>query len=394
MSFLLFTSGTGALLACDLLVTRFLSPEDIVLWAEVRALIGLLGVLAAGGLDLVFVRSPQSSIRLLRLCLIQIPLVALPLGVMVHMLGYLSGWLPAATLAAGSAGVLVLSQFYRAHHRYLASQLAQQAWKIGALILLVGLLWQLQLPKPDVSVSVLLLLSSGIAAGHVYRVLPELATGQAPQPVRELYGIGLRFMATSLILAISVYGEQLLVSGVGSVRDAALFFTHATYFLFPVSVLNGYLAFRIGPWLRDNHDRFVAIQRGRWLMILLSATVYAAIMHGVGWLVWHLVSPAIGAPDPVLQLLLLASALARTLYTLPSGYNGVFGRPREHDILIAAQVILLAVVALSVYLALGTMPFVYLVACAGALNWIARTAVGFVISLLIIARSKHQDARY
>lgn len=388
MSLLVYACGLASLLLADIFVTRSLPAEDIALWAESRALIGLLGVLAAGGLDLVFVRSPQSSARLLRLALIQIPLVAVPLGIVVHMLGYLSGWLPAVAIAAGSGAVLVLSQFFRAHHLYLASQIAQQVWKFGALGILGGLLWYLPLPKLDVSLSVLLLFSAAIAAGFVYLALPKLVIRQNPEPTGALYGIGLRFMATSLILALAVYGEQLMINGLGSAQDAALFFTHATYFLFPISVLNGYLAFRIGPWLRDNHDRFVALLRGRWMTIMLFATTYAVAMHGVGWLGWHLVSPTIGDPDPILAVLLLASALARTLYTLPSGYNGVFGRPRQHDLLIAAQVILLAIIVVSVYLALGTVALVYLIALAGAANWIIRTLIGFGVTFLIISRLK------
>ena len=80
MSFFAYMLGLSALFACDLVVTRVLPSADIALWAESRALIGILGVIAALGLDLVMVRSPQSSIRMLGFAAVQVPLLAVLLG--------------------------------------------------------------------------------------------------------------------------------------------------------------------------------------------------------------------------------------------------------------------------------------------------------------------------
>ena len=389
-SFVIYSCGLASLFLADLFVTRFLSPEDIARWAEARALIGLLGVLAAGGLDLVMVRSPRSSGRLLRLAAVQVPLLALLLGLVVHEFGYLSGWNTAAALAAGSGFGLVLGQYFRAHHRYLESQLVQQVWKFGALLALGLVLVPVRLPAVDTVLGSLLLLTALGGGLALFWIRPARLHRQNPESVGALYSIGLRFMVTSLILALAVYGEQLLVNGLGSVEDAAVFFTHATYFLFPISVLNGYVAFRIGPWLRDNHNHFLALLRNRWAAILVGAALYAVFMHGIGWAGWLLIAPVVGDPDPVLQGALLVSALARTLYTLPSGYNGVFGRPRQHDLLIAAQVVLLVLVAAGIFLFLGVVGLIYLVAVAGAVNWVLRMAIGFGVTWMIANKKRYR----
>lgn len=385
-SFLAYFFGLASLFTCDLLVTREMGAESVALWAESRALIGILGVVAALGLDLVMVRSPQSSMRMLRFAAAQVPLLAILLGFGVHGLGYLSSPLSAAILAAGSAAGLVLGQFYRAHHRYLASQLVQQGWKIVALAVLGAMLSPLggATPPIDLVLGVLLLMTA-LAGG-----IPLLRSGiavqrpQLPERPTVLYGIGLRFMATSLILALAVYGEQLLVNGVGTAQDAAVFFTHATYFLFPVSVLNGYLGFRIGPWLRDNHDRFVQVIGSRWVLIGFGVVVYPVMMHMIGWVGWEFIKPGVGDPDPLIQLAMLGAAVARTLYTIPSGYNGVFGSPKQHDLLIALQVLLLLFLAGLIFAVVGYVEIVYLVAFAGAANWVLRTLIGGFVTRIII----------
>lgn len=386
MSFLVYVLGLAALFISDILVTSTLQDTDIALWAEARALIGILGVIAALGLDLVMVRSPQSSTRMLRFVAVQVPLLAILLGFGAHGLGYLSSPLSASLLTAGSAVGLVLGQFYRAHHRYLLSQLIQQGWKIVILAVLGAMALPMGFPAlpVDLILGVLLLATSLVGWIPLLRTETVTPVRQEPEGARALYGIGLRFMVTNLILSLAVYGEQLLVNGLGTARDAAVFFTHATYFLFPASVLNGYIAFRIGPWLRDNHERFVQMIGSRWAVMTFGAAFYAVLMNVFGWVSWQIVTPAVGSPDPILQVTLLVSAFARTLYTIPSGYNGVFGSTRQHDLLIGLQVVFLLVLAGLIFAFVGYLDVVYLVALAGASNWVLRTTIGGVISGVII----------
>lgn len=388
MSFFLYAAGILSLFASDILVTRFLGADEIALWAESRALIGIVGVVAAGGLDLVFIRTPASSARLLVLAVVQIPVAALLLGAVIHSLGYLSSYAVAVALTAGSAFIFVLARYFGANQRMLISQLIQQGWKIVALCLVMVGGAGLELPGSDFMLSGALMLFVLIGAVFVLRMPPSTLCHQDPDTTGSLYGIAVRFMATSLILALAVYGEQLIVNGLSTTADAAIFFTHATYFLFPVSVLNGYLAFRIGPWLRDNHDRFCDGIIGRPALILLAAFSYTLVAHVAGWLGWLIIAPATGQPDPLLQVPFFVSAFSRTLYTLPSGYNGIFGSPRQHDLLIVSQTVLLLAIAATVGALNGRLPVVYLVALAGTANWVLRTAVSYGVTKAIIASTR------
>ena len=387
VAFGVYGLGICALSGADILVTKFFSAHDISDWAEVRSLIGLSSILCLVGLDQVLMRSPRSSARILRLLSVQTPLLAIPIGLGIWGLGYLSNWIYAAILVTGSAASLALSQYFRSHHRPTQSQLAQQGWKILAFAAFATMaLTGERLPIDPMVTGLVVVTALGAVLLLAFQP-PSSLHPQDPESPRALYAIGSRFMVTSLFLASAIYAEQLLVNGVGSVHDGALYFAHATYFLFPISAVNGYFAFLIGPWIRDNHDRFVQAIRTRAWLILLVSIAYAGVMNAVGWLAWQVVAPAVGPVDHMLQGLFLCSCIATTLYTLPSAYNGVFGQPRQHDFLILIQVIAMAGaigIFLLLYKLIG-MSLVHSVAIASALNWGLRTGAGFWVTNIIAA---------
>lgn len=386
--FFFYLLGLGSLLFSDLLVTGFFSEEEIALWAETRSVIAISGVLCLVGLDQVLVRSPRSSSSLLRILAIQVPLLAVIVGSFFRYMGFLDSLWAAVGIAMGSAASLALFQYFRSHRLNMASQFAQQGWKVMALAAVAWMLLSDRVLPLGGLVAVLLVFSVLLSSLLLLRFPPSRVFRQNPESASALYQIGSRFMVTSLMLALAVYAEQLVVNALGSANEAALYFTHATYFLFPASVLNGYLAFVIGPWVRDNHDRFVGLLAGKWAFILLLAVAYAAIVGVVGRLLWAVVGPSVGEPDILLQLAFLLSVVARTLYTLPGGYIGVFGRPKEHDLLILGQVmILLFVVALFFVLwDSDLLALVYVVALLSGLNWVLRTTLGFTITGVIARR--------
>jgi len=139
MSALLYAAGIGALLVCDLLVTNHFDSTEIADWALFRSLVGILAVLPLTGLDQVLVRSPLSSGRLLKQLILQIPLFGLLVGLALDITGIMEHWVLGAGLAISSASSLMLFQYFRSHRHLVLAPLAQQGWKIGALILLAYL---------------------------------------------------------------------------------------------------------------------------------------------------------------------------------------------------------------------------------------------------------------
>ena len=324
--FCIYSLGLASLFFSDILVTKIYSNHSITIWAEVRSLVGLSGIACLIGLDQVFIRSPQSSGLLLRLLIVQILLLSIPVGALTWWAGYIRNWFFASLLAIGSAGSLVLFHYYRAHHQLVKSQLSQQGWKILTFLTILFITFaQIDVALDKIVVG-LLLLSVFSAGVSVLRYPPSLIHPQNPEHPSTLYAIGVRFMITSLLLAIAVYAEQLVVNRLGTPYQGARYFTHVTYFLFPISAINGYFAFLIGPWIRENHDRFITFLHRRSVLIFWGTIFYASLVHCIGWIGWLVVAPAVGKPDPILQTVLLITCITLTLYVIPSTYNGVFVR--------------------------------------------------------------------
>lgn len=386
---LLYIIGLGLFSISDMIVSGFFSPENIVIWAQVRALVGISGILCLVGLDQLLIRSPQSSSRLLRRLLIQIPVLALPVAAVVRSLGYLDSYPQAYLLAVSSAGTTALFQYYRSHHLPAVAQLTQQGWRIGAFLLVIFLVWQPDRLPLGASLVWLLALSLCVGAAFVARFPPSRLHPQNPEPMGAMYRIGVRFVITSTFLGLSVHAEQLVMQSVGTVYEAARYFTHATYFLFPMGLVNGYLGFLLGPWVRENHDRFVKTVARCWHVILAVVVIYAILLHGVGLGAWYIMAPRVGEPVVGLRLIFLVTSVVITLYQLPSAYNGVFAQTRHHDALIAVQVFAL-MCAFAVFWVLLRELAVEptLSVAAGALtNWLVRTGFGMFV-LFIIARNR------
>jgi len=388
-SVIIYGFGLAAFYLCDVLVASSFEPDVISSWAELRALIGISGILCLVGLDLVIIRSPQSSARLLNVLIVQIPVLAVLVALAVHGLGYLDSYLQAYLLAIGSAGTIALYQYFRSHHQRSMAQLIQQGWRIVMLGILTALIHAPSVVGIGTAVVIVMLTGVAVAASVAFVRQPSRFCVQDPEPVGALYRVGVRFMVTSTLLALAVYAEQLLVLQVGTTEDSARYFTHATFFLFPISVLNGYAGFLLGPWVRDNHDRFVAVLLQWWPIVIGGLAGVALALNAIGHLGWRLMSPSVGVPSLELSLIFAACGMMISLYQIPSAYNGVFASPKHHDALILAQLLALgcAFGAFALFRAGLSAPVVVSVAVASLINWTLRAGFGFAV-VAVIARMR------
>jgi len=315
------------------------------------------------------------------------------LGVSIWLCGFLDTWLISVLIVFCAAASSALFQYYRSHYKAVLSQISQQLWKVLALLALtVAVIYEWPLDI-DVMVFTVMLINVILAASIVFRYRPVGLAQQSPETITSLYSIGFRFLATGLLLSLSVYGEQLLVNRLGGQEQGALYFTHATYFLFPASVLSGYFSFLIGPWARDNHDKYVGFMRERRHYIFVGTFLYSALVNFVGWFAWGVVSPVLESPDIVLQVLFFVICFFRTIYMWPGAYVGIFGKPKEHDVLVGGHLLalLVAIVALCFLIQGKWLEMVYVIAISSAVNWTLRAAAASSVTRIIIKnRSVHE----
>jgi len=207
------------------------------------------------------------------------------------------------------------------------------------------------------------------------------------ESVAEAYGIAFRLMAISSFTALSLYTEQIAVNALGSHFEAALYFTHTTYFLFTSSILNGYLAFMGAPWARENHDAYVAIMKKKGWRSLLLAIFYVGSVQAVAIVAWQVLDPAVGHVNLTLLLIFSITAVIRTVYTYPSAYFSAFGNNRHYNWIVTWQALSLVVGILFFFLLRwgAGISLIYAIAVASLSNWLLRTVMGLRYVAIISA---------
>lgn len=382
----IYLAGLGGLFFSDVLVSKFFSSGDVAAWSKVRSLIGVLSALTLLGIDQVFVRAPRSHRLLFRILKIQLPVTSVILGVCVVAIGFVSSYWVAILLAFSSGLSMVLFQYCRAIKRNVISQLAQQLWKI-VLAGYVGLKAVSDTALDTAEIVGLMCFSIALVAlcsKLVKSQVGDSVSGDLIDSVRGVYRIGSRFVVTATLLSLAVYAEQLVVNLYGSVDDAANYFRHVTYFAIPISLVNGYVAFLVAPWIRDNYDRFVnyvSRYRAQGILCLLG---YTLLCHLLGWAGVYITSSMVAGVDLLLAGAFLFSCFFRTIYMIPAGYLGVFGTTSQHDKLIAMQVgALLFSVLLFVLLKSIGVAVIYAVCLSSTFNWIIRTLASVIVAIRI-----------
>ena len=389
---LAYLLGMASMLVSDILVSKFLGDADIALWADVRALFGILAAIVTLGIEMVIIRAPRASRLLLRLVLMQAIFLSLPLGFLVHQLGYLSSPWSAILLASGAAFAVAQGQYFRSHSSFFVSQFAQQGWKIVVLILLADFIFfhNIRALPIDLLASSAVFVVSILGWGLVLTRRRDRDSHSEEHGLRKHYTISFRFLVTNIILNVALFGEQMIVNGLGTNAQAAIYFTHMTYFLLPVSVVTTFVGFRIGPWMRDNPDRFEAMLARCRLPIHVVILATVTLAQAIGWIGWWLIGPSVGEPNAFLQIAFFMLSTLRTYYVIPSAYNGIFGAPKEHDLLIISQLFLLLLLAAGIYAAFPAVDIIIVVAIVGVLNWMARTLISDRVMKLIMKRRQVQ----
>ena len=240
LALLIYLLGTSALIALDIAVSKFLSAAGIETWATIRSLIGLSGFVCLIGLDQMIVRSRQSSFLICRLVAVQVPLLSIIVGTLIWWLEFMSNWSYSILLVAGSSATMFFQQYFRSNHLRVRAQVAEQGWKVVTLCIVSGsVIWNIQI-MIDLAFITAIIGMIAVSSLSLLQSPPNKLFAQSPEPVSSLYAYGFRFMLSSILLALALYGEQLVVSGLGTSEESATYFTHAVFFLFPISIANGY----------------------------------------------------------------------------------------------------------------------------------------------------------
>jgi hypothetical protein len=380
-SFFIYIIGLISLYVSDLYISTYFGEDVIAQWAEVRSLIGLSGIISLLGMEMVLVRNPLDSDRIFRLICLQLPATCFVVGYIIYKIGFMSSIAEAFLLTLGSSLTILVYQYYRTHNEYTLSQLFQQLWKVFVLLTLIILVFYEKYVDVKTTVIAFILIISMIGLVSILNGgANSLSNGRSSyKKLLPMYSIGIRFVMTSSLLALSIYAEQLIVKSLSGSVGSATYFSHATYFLFPMSIMNGYLGFLIGPWIRDNKEKFYYYSKQYRIGAFIFVLIAALSVNLMGGFLWSfLVNPDIGI-NTNLRVVFLMTSIVTSFYQIPSGYNGIYALKEHQNMIIIYQIssVILALLTFVLLFYKFDLDILISVAISSFMNWVGRTASGY-----------------
>lgn len=350
LSFVIYLLGTAAFFFVDMIVTRQYSHDIVAYWAEFKSILSIGVIFCLLGLDQVLVRYPDGSVLVFRRAIWQILSIATLLSVVLWVFDLFPDFDLAFFSLSAVSFAMLLMQYFRMAGRLSLSQLVQHSWKIILLLLIFlhAFFFVLAVKFPSVLFLVFLLVFLGSFFLVVFYSFGQRHFGSAEFSRGLISGVGGRYFLTSVLLVLSIYLEQLIVSGFYGEVLSAQYFAISVYFLFPVSIMNGFLAFNAGPWIRSNLKLFSIIISDNFHKVILISLVYVVACAAAGLLFWNFIIGSKFDLDWMLVAVFLISSFFKTIYIVPAGFFSVGGTIDMHDWLIS-RFILSLFLAISVF---------------------------------------------
>jgi len=381
----IYGSGLLALIITDIFISTTMPPEAISEWARIRSVVGIAASICLIGFDSVILRLPHATRKILLILAVQIPVLGLGLGYLTYQLGALPSFWASVGFCISISVITTGFQYFKTFNKRCLAQLVFQVWKVAILITVLGCAFLsvevrlTQSPSLAITSLAMILFAAGVVA-VVFFDLRQTAMRHRFESTGILYGFGLKYMVSTLLLALALYAEQLLVAQLGTVAQSANYFIHATYFLFPITLVGGYATFILGPWIRRNFAQFQHNMRFRKIYILLVSGLIAWLCNRLGLACWYLVSPTEAPPDENLQIIFFCVSVMRMMYTIPSAYLSVNGSRQQHNTFIMGQILsTIAIIAIFILAyPSDAVSLPVLVGCLSMLNWTLRNLAAYV----------------
>ena len=393
ISLLLYLLGMGSYMASDITVAKYTTIQFTAEWAYLKSVFILFCVLSVCGADQVIVRNFRSwKVLLAR---------SVPLSIIISLMltfcffiydpsnGFLSIWFGVLFLS----GTTILFGLFRAQSELVFSQLVNNIWKFFLFIIVTGSI----ISGSPIFFPYAIFLSVAL----VYLIIVmALAFGKCKLgssccenfEFKMQIRLGSAFMVSQLALAVSLYFDQILLASVGATKSAAIYFSHAAVVLPPLVVLNGFVGFIAGPYIRDNRARVDRLLSAYWIQfcaLLLSTGVLA---YFLGVLVFpYLSSPNIEQDNYLIAIIVLVGC-CRLLYVLPSAYISMVAGVETLSRFVISNVACAAffLIAFFTLLKFSDDPL-FSVAVGGLVSWVLRVSQGLRLihlDMMIHNRSK------
>jgi hypothetical protein len=373
--FVLYFFGLASLFLCDFIVVNNFASENVSQWALLRALVGMLGVVSLVGMDQVIFRLPKQAEMIVNSLVLQVPVLSIIAACILLLFEFNISIISTFFVSVGSASLMLGFQYFRSRNMLIHAQLSEQSWKVICflLILIHYSLDDFLDFEFEYLIPLSIVLSSIVVWVYIFRCNIMLNISRAKFDAAN-YSIGFQLMITSLLLAASIYFEQILLNIYGDHAESALYFSYSLYFILPISAINGYLAFLIGPIIRDGLPKVFVLWKKKSFLILLLIFLYCLTFNIGAYFLWTSFLPRQIEMDTYMQIFFFVCTLIRTLYLFPAAFVGVYSNSALQFSYVKHQIVgfALAISLFSMLLMLDIFNVVYCVAIFSLVNWLFR----------------------
>lgn len=322
---LVYVIGMGSFFLVDILISSYEASETIAAWALLKSIIMIGAIISVVGLDQVMVRLPTQAKEIIKYASI-IALVASFIYIAIIYILKLSDslYFEFGIIFALSLGTLFFG-YFRSQFKLIEAQIATNLWKIFFLLILVFLI----ITKSSISYAEIFLISA--LSSLFFTLSIYLFQKKSPysdnkiqkEPIKKQVTLGYKFLISLLTLNLSLYLEQVLLNAGGHTEESSLYFTHLAIILPPIILINGYIGFILGPYIRKNSKHFDQILKNKLpsfmvLVFLFSLLALFASVYTYPYFIGEKHTYSF-----YLALVAVGLGILRTLYIIPSSYLGV-----------------------------------------------------------------------
>lgn len=378
ISFFIYCLGLISLTLIDVFVTRFYEKSQISIWVNIRSLFAICSIFVLIGFDQLLIRRPDWILKIKKIFTFQVVILSFLVGCVIFILDYVSNIYLSILFVIFSTLTYFFFQIFRLNNNFIYAQLVQQLWKILTFIFVV-LIWFFKIQITLDVIVVFTLFLTFILAILMFKKVNYSNFPQINVNFFELYKYGVRMMVASLLLALSVYGEFLILGFFSNYSIQSYYFSHAVYFLMPVTILNGFFTFQVGPWIRNNGKKYIALLKKNFLLGFLLLLIYILVIQFLGLIAWYLIFGNILDINYKLSLIFSFICFFRTLEVFSSSYISFFANISFQDKWLLGQGLILTLSFLLFYIFYDLRSVIFFVAFASLLNWIGRALFGFYL---------------
>ena len=388
---MVYALGLASMMVIDLSVASLPDSRKVASWALLKSVLFIGSPLVLLGIDHALVRSPDLLRKAAPLVAVQAIILSFGVGVGVQLiLGDPWPGTAAGVLAVAATSFLFAALRARSHLGW--AQVALQGWKQVLVVIILFRIWN---GAESVTPSRML-----VVVGCLATLVLVSTIGRAPSllgqrtnltnmegSIRDLYRAGTPFVATMVLLNLSLFVEQLLLNAQGSVEESARLFSHTSVVLPLIVFGNGFVNFWLGSQARRNGQGFV----NRWNRFKGLIPVWSGLSALFGLLLgWQVV-----VTSPIAQFHFewkIAIALAvvgalRTSFVVPSSYIAVWAEPSELHRFVRVNALGFAgFIAVFIVLVVLDVSVIAAVLAGSLTNWTVRVFSAYSTFLPVVRR--------